>query len=63
VYSTYQLDTSIPAAACNVKYVYDSSDYTTYLKQKAINKNYNDLSYGGNDSSGSQSAYRAARRY
>lgn len=63
VYSTYQLDPSIPAAACNGKYVYDSSDYTTYLKQKAVNKNYNDLTYGGNDYSGSQSAYRAIRRY
>lgn len=63
VYSTYQLDSSIPAAACNTKYVYDSSDYTTYLKQKAVLKNYNDLTYGGNDFSGSQSAYRAIRRY
>lgn len=53
----------IPPAACNVKYVYDGSDYTTYLKQKAINKNYNDLSNGGNDSSGSQIAWRAIRRY
>ena len=63
VYSTYQLDTSIPASACNVKWVYDSSDYITYLKQKAINKNYNALTYGGNDSSGSQSVFRAIRRY
>ena len=63
VYSTYQLDTSIPASACNVKWVYDSSDYVTYLKQKAINKNYNALSYGGNDSNGAQSVFRAIRRY
>jgi hypothetical protein len=63
VYSTYQLDVTIPAAACNGKYVYDSSDYTTYLKQKAVNKNYNDLSYGGDDSRSGQSAYRAVRRY
>ena len=63
VYSTYQIDPSIPAAVCNGKYVYDSSDYTTYLKQKAVNKNYNDLSNGGNDYSGSQSAFRAIRRY
>jgi len=55
--------TDVPAAACNVKYVYDSSDYTTYLKQKAMVKNYNDLSFGGNDYSGSQSAHRAIRRY
>ena len=63
VYSTYQLDTSIPASACNVKWVYDSSDYITYLKQKAINKNYNALTYGGNESNGAQSALRAVRRY
>lgn len=62
-YSNIQLNASIPAAACNVKYVYDSSNYTTYLKQKAMNKNYNDLSYGGNDSSGAQSAIRASKRY
>ena len=62
-YSNLQLNASIPAAACNVRYVYDSSDYTTYLKQRAVNKNYNDLSYGGNDNSASQSAVRASRRY
>ena len=63
VYSSLQLINNIPAAACNVKYVYDSSDYTTYLKQRAVNKNYNDLSYGGDDSNSSQSAIRAIRRY
>lgn len=62
-YSNLQLTPGIPAAACNVKYVYDSSDYITYLKQKAINKNYNDLTFGGNSSNGSQSAMRAIRRY
>ena len=62
-YNSLQLIKNIPAAACNVKFVYDSSDYITYLKQKAINKNYNDLSYGGDDSNSSQSAQRAIRRY
>ena len=38
-YNSLQLIQNVPAAACNVKYVYDSSDYTTYLKQKAFNKN------------------------
>ena len=55
--------TAVPAAACNVKYVYDSSDYSTYLKQKAILKNYNNASKGGNDYSGGQVAWRAVRRY
>ena len=62
-YSSLQLLNNIPAAACNVKYVYDSSDYTTYLKQRAVNKNYNDYSYGGDDSNSSQSAIRAIRRF
>jgi len=63
IYSNLQLNDRIPASACNVKYVYDSSDYTTYLKQKAIVKNYNDLSYGGDNYNASQSAMRAIKRY
>ena len=62
-YNSLQLIKDIPAAACNVKYVYDSSDYVTYLKQRAIVKNYNDLTNGGDDSNSSQSAQRAIRRY
>jgi len=63
IYSNLQLNDKIPAAACNVRYVYDSSDYTTYLKQKAVNKNYNDLSYGGNENKAAQVASKAIRRY
>jgi hypothetical protein len=62
-YNSLQLINNIPAAACNVKYVYDSSDYIRYLKQKAVNLNYNDLSYGGDQSNASQSAWKAIRRY
>jgi hypothetical protein len=62
-YNSLQQIKNIPAAACNVKYVYDSSDYITYLKQKAVNKNYNDFSNGGDDSKAGQSAQRAIRRY
>ena len=62
-YNSLQLLTNVPAAACNVKYVYDSSDYVTYLKQKAVNKNYNDLTYGGDQSNSTQSALKAIRRY
>ena len=62
-YNSLQLIKNIPPAACNVKYVYDSSDYITYLKQKAVVKNYNDLTYGGDDYNASQSAKRAIRRY
>lgn len=62
VYSSLQLLNNIPASACNGKFVYDSSDYTTYLKQSAVNKNYNDLSYGGDQSKSTQSVLRAIRR-
>ena len=62
-YNTLQLIKNIPAASCNVKYVYDSSDYVTYLKQRAVNKNYNDYTFGGDQSNASQSAKRAIRRY
>ena len=62
-YNTLQLLNNIPASACNVKYVYDSSDYVTYLKQKAVSKNFNDLTYGGDQSNSSQSSIRAIRRY
>lgn len=62
-YNSLQEIKNVPAAACNVKYVYDSSDYVTYLKQRAVNKNYNDYSNGGDDFNSSQSAQRAIRRY
>ena len=55
--------TGVPASTCNTKWVYDSSDYITYKKQRAMVKNYNDLASGGNISSASQSASRAIRRY
>jgi len=50
-------------ASCNVKYVYDSSDYIRYRKQLAVNKNYNDVSNGGDMFKASQSAVRNARRF
>ena len=62
-YNTLQLNVDVPSATCNVKYVYDSSDYTTYLKQRAVNKNYNDLSYGGDLNNSSQVASKAIKRY
>ena len=62
-YNNLQMIKDVPSATCNVKYVYDSSDYTTYLKQRAVVKNYNDLTYGGDQSNASQSAIRAIRRY
>jgi len=56
-------NTLVPAGTCNGKYVYDSSDYSRYLKQKALAKTYNILSYGGNENSGSQSVWRGIRQH
>uniref|UniRef100_A0A6C0HRZ6 Uncharacterized protein n=1 Tax=viral metagenome TaxID=1070528 RepID=A0A6C0HRZ6_9ZZZZ len=52
-----------PPSSCNVRYVYDSSDYTRYLKQNATLKNYNDLSFGGDQNNGSYQALQASKRY
>tara|TARA_A100001015_G_scaffold82391_1_gene91371 strand:- start:1784 stop:2314 length:531 start_codon:yes stop_codon:yes gene_type:complete len=41
--------TGIPSATTNVRFVYDGSDYTKFKKQQAINRNYNDWSYGGSN--------------
>jgi len=38
---------NIPPASCNTKFVFDSSDYVTYLKRRASNRNYNDITGGG----------------
>jgi hypothetical protein len=43
--------TGVPSANTNVKYVYDGSDYTRFKKQQAVNRNYNDSSYGGDNNS------------
>lgn len=43
--------TGVDGANCNPRYVYDSSNYTTFKKQQAINRNFNDLKDGGFGSS------------
>ena len=55
--------TNVEVTTCNPKYVYDSSNYTTYLKQRANNRNYSDSSFAGNNSNSSQSALRSVHRY
>jgi len=40
-------NTNVPSSSCNVKFVPDSSDYTKYKRQRAVNQNYNDLKQGG----------------
>lgn len=39
--------TGVPASNTNTKFVPDSSDYTRFKKQNAMNTNYNDNSFGG----------------
>lgn len=56
-------ETFVPPSACNVKYVYDSSDYSRYLRQRAMNINYYDSTYGGDDYNATQSPFRAIHRY
>lgn len=63
IWSSNQINPSVPSATCNTKYVYDSSNYTTFLKNSAMLKNYNDRSFGGNDYNGAQSAIRHIMRY
>ena len=36
----------VPPASCNVRYVYDSSNYVTYKRQRELNVNYNDRTFG-----------------
>lgn len=58
-----QVNPSVPSSTCNGKFVYDGSDYTRFKKNQSLNRTYNDISFGGNENSGSQVAYRAVRRY
>lgn len=44
-------NTGIPPSATNTKFVADSSDYTRFKKQNAMNHNYNDNSFGGSTNS------------
>ena len=37
--------TGVPLASGNGKFVYDSSDYTTYLRRRAMGRNYNDTAF------------------
>ena len=46
----------------NPKYVHDGSDYIRFKKLQAINKNYNDSSYGGAANSQSQHAINRVRK-
>lgn len=62
-WSAAQVDPAVPSSTCNVKFVYDGSDYIRFRKNQAMNRNYNDRSFGGDDFKASQSAIRHVRRY
>jgi hypothetical protein len=49
--STLPNPNNLPSANTNVKWVYDSSDYTKFKKQQSHNRNYNDYSFGGDTKS------------
>jgi hypothetical protein len=55
--------TGIPSSTCNVKYVYDGSDYVKFKKNQAINRTYNDYAFGGDKSNASQGALRRVHRF
>lgn len=54
--------TDVPASSCNGKFVSDSSDYTTYKRQRAVNVLYNDSKFGGDQSNGSYVPLMRVRR-
>ena len=39
IWSPSQIDPKIPSSTCNVKFVYDGSDYTKFRRNQAINRN------------------------
>ena len=47
----------------NPTYVYDSSTYTNYRRLRANNRNYNDRSFGGDQSNASQVPLSHVRRF
>lgn len=56
-------NSGVPASSCNVKFVADSSDYTNFKKQSAMNRNYNDSSNGGDQSHASYVPLMAVNRF
>jgi len=46
-------NSGVAAGSGNMKFVPDSSDYTTFKKQRAMNQNYNDLKFGGDQNNAS----------
>jgi hypothetical protein len=53
----------VPASSCNVKFVADSSDYSRFKKNRAINQLYNDSTFGGDQSHASYAPLMGVRRF
>jgi hypothetical protein len=56
-------NTNVPCSNTNTKFVPDSSDYITYKKQRALNLNYNDSKFGGDDHHANYTKIMAIRRF
>lgn len=55
--------TGIPPSTANVRFVADSSDYSVYRKNRAINQLYNDNSFGGDQHNASYVPLMGVRRF
>jgi hypothetical protein len=53
----------VPASSTNTRFVADSSEYAKFKKNRAINLNYNDSSFGGDESNASYVDRMAIRRF
>ena len=56
-------NTGVPASSTNTRFVADSSEYAKFKKNRAINLNYNDVSFGGDESNASYVDRMAIRRF
>jgi hypothetical protein len=56
------LHTQNPVWSGNSRFVVDSSDFTRFKKMKSVNRNYNDLTFGGDDHFAAQMAINRVRR-
>jgi hypothetical protein len=54
--------TGIPPSTTNVRFVADSSDYSIYRKNRALNQNFNDTSFGGDQHNASYTALKHVAR-
>ena len=63
VYTPQQLNSTVPASACNVKYVYNGSDYVLYKINSTMLRDFYPLTDGGNSSNPTQSVMRRLALY